>query len=79
MYRLQMTIGRMLNKDAKRREVTTNIYDSVFVMLELESFENFSSEINEEYNDYFKTMESNKKQLQKKKCPIIVAGILKRL
>lgn len=72
-------MGRMLDKDAKRREVTTNIYDSLLGMLELKSFENFSSELYEEYNDYIKTMKSNRKQLQKKKCPIIVAGILKRL
>lgn len=70
----EVTMGRMLDKDAKRREVTTNIYDSLLGMLELKSFENFSSELYEEYNDYIKTMKSNRKQLQKKKCPIIVAG-----
>lgn len=77
--RLQMTMGRMLDKDAERRKATTHIYDSVLKMVELEGFRNFSSEINKEYIDYIKTMRSNRGQLQKKKCPIIVAGIIRRL
>lgn len=54
-------MGWMLDKDVKRREVIINIYDFLLVMFELKSFENFSFEINEEYNDYIKIMKSNRK------------------
>lgn len=64
----------MLDKDAKRRKVTTEIYDSVLVMLELKGFENFSSEINAQYNDFTETIKNNRKLLQKEKCPIVVTG-----
>lgn len=64
----------MLNKDAKRREVTTEIYDSLLDMLDLKVFQNFSSEINAQYGDYTEIIRSNRTLLQRKKFPIVVTG-----
>lgn len=67
-------MGRTLDKDAKRRKVTTEIYDSVLVMLELKGFHNIRSELTAQYNDYTETIRNNRTLLQKKNCPIVVTG-----
>lgn len=67
-------MGRTLDKDAKRRKVTTEIYDSVLVMLELKGFQNIRSELTAQYNDYTETIRNNRTLLQKKNCPIVVTG-----
>lgn len=70
----EVTMGRTLDKDAKRRKVTTEIYDSVLVMLELKGFQNIRSELTAQYNDYTETIRNNRTLLQKKNCPIVVTG-----
>lgn len=77
VYLLQVCVGRMLDEDAKRRAVTTNVYDSVVEMLDLTVFQNISSEINAQYNDVTNTIKNNRALLQKKNCPIVVTGTCK--
>lgn len=60
-----------LERDADRREMISKIYDSVLVMLR---FEGFSPEIKREFEKTIETIKGNRERLQKKHCPIVVAG-----
>lgn len=60
-----------LDKDAERRKVLSHIYDSVLAMFE---FQNRDPKIKEEFQENVETLKSNWERLQRKHCPIIVAG-----
>lgn len=78
MLFLQATIdvmGRILERDAEMRKVISEIYDSVLAMLTMENFEkNLGSEMTKEYNEYIRTVDKYRKQLERTHCPIVVAG-----
>nr|XP_022303100.1 uncharacterized protein LOC111110782 [Crassostrea virginica]XP_022303101.1 uncharacterized protein LOC111110782 [Crassostrea virginica]XP_022303102.1 uncharacterized protein LOC111110782 [Crassostrea virginica] len=68
-------MGRILERDAEMRSVISDIYDAILSMLSMENFEkNLSSELKKEYDDYIKSVENLKEQIQRRHCPIVVAG-----
>ena len=68
-------MGRILERDAEIRSVISGIYDAILAMLKGEKFDkNLSSELKKEYNDYIGIVQIFKEQIERKHCPIVVAG-----
>ena len=68
-------MGRILERDAEIRSVISDIYDAILVMLRKTNFEkNLSSELKKEYDDYVGIVQNFKEQIQRRHCPIVVAG-----
>ena len=68
-------MGRILERDAEIRSVISGIYDAILAMLRGEKFDkNLSSELKKEYDDYIGIVQIFKEQIERKHCPIVVAG-----
>lgn len=64
-------MGRILERDAKVKTMILDIYDSVLTMFKLKASEKV---LDSETSMYIATVENYKKQLERKKYPIVVAG-----
>lgn len=66
---------RILAQDAERKSVISGIYDSILAMLRMKNFEkNLSSELKTEYDDYIGLVQHFKEKIERRHCPIVVAG-----
>lgn len=66
---------RILERDAEIRSVISDIYDAILAMLREQKFDkNLSSELKKEYDDYIGIVQNFKAQVERKHCPIVVAG-----
>lgn len=68
-------IGQTLERDAKIRIEIADIYKSLIDLLKLETLEkNFGSVIMKDFYGGVGKVECNMERLQRKHCPIVVAG-----
>ncbi|XP_062578136.1 bacterial dynamin-like protein [Saccostrea cucullata] len=68
-------MGEMLERDARMRKIVADLYTSLIRMLEMPNFKkNLGTEMTKEYNGYISTVEKYREQLERRHCPIVVAG-----
>ncbi|XP_061179749.1 uncharacterized protein LOC133188377 [Saccostrea echinata] len=68
-------MGEILERDAKMRKIVADLYSSLLDMLKMQNFEkNLGTEMTKEYNGYISTIEIYRQQLERRHCPIVVAG-----
>lgn len=66
---------KVLERDVVERKELLRIFSSLLSVLKMEKFQiNFGAELAIEYKDYKRDLEKHIKQLQKKHCPIVIAG-----
>jgi hypothetical protein len=66
---------RILERDAEVRKIVADLYTSLLDILKMRQFEkNLGEEMTKEYNGYIATIENYRKQLERRHCPIVVAG-----
>lgn len=65
----------VLERDVVERKNLLPIFSSLLSVLKMENFQNnFGAELAIEYKDYKRDLEDHIKQLEKKHCPIVIAG-----
>lgn len=65
----------VLERDVVERKELLRIFSSLLSVLKMENFQNnFGAELDIEYKDYKWDLEDHIKRLQKKHCPIVIAG-----
>ncbi|XP_062578134.1 uncharacterized protein LOC134240036 [Saccostrea cucullata] len=68
-------MGEMLERDARMRKIVADLYTSLLDMLTMPNFEkNLGTEMTKEYNGYISTVMKYRRQLERRHCPIVVAG-----
>ncbi|XP_056008217.1 uncharacterized protein LOC125665478 isoform X3 [Ostrea edulis] len=66
---------RILERDAEVRNIVADLYSSLLDMLKMKQFEkNLGEEMTKEYNGYINTIQTYRTQLERRHCPIVVAG-----
>lgn len=78
-----MTFDNMVSvpeRDLVMREELLDIFISADSLLKMTNFQkNFDAELTIEYKDYIGAVTNHIKQLQKKRCPIVIAGKINQI
>lgn len=65
----------VLERDVVERKELLRMFSSLLSVLKMENFQtNFHEELAIECKDYMRDLEDHIKRLQKKHCPIVIAG-----